>query len=92
MEQAVNELEQIETFAEAVEDDGVSDAIPAVPRLSATPAQLRIRSEDRFDKNVYNAFLVCDATTRVAAFLSREVVTMKGLAELAQGGGSNAEK
>ena len=40
---------------------------------------------------MYNTFVVCGATTKVAAFLSREVVTMKGLAELAHGGGSNAE-
>ena len=92
VDQAVRELEQIETSAEAAEDDGVSDAIPAVPRLPPTPAQVRIRSRDRFDRHVYNAFVVCGATTRVAAFLSREVVTMKGLAELAHGGGSNAEK
>ena len=32
-EQAVDELEQIETPAEAAEDVGVSDAIPTVPRL-----------------------------------------------------------
>ena len=70
----------------------MSDALPAVLRLPPTPAQVRIRSEDRFDRHVYNAFVVCGATTRVAAFLSRKVVTMKGSAELAHGGGSNAEK
>ena len=91
-EHAVNELEHIETSAEAVEDDGVSDIIPTAPRLPPTPAQVRIHSEDRFDRHVYNAFIVCGATTRVAAFLSREVITMKGLTELAHGGGSNAEK
>ena len=69
-DQAVRELEHIETSAEAAEDNGVSDAIPAVPRLPPTPAQVRIRSEDRFDRHVYNAFVVCGATTRVAAFLS----------------------
>jgi len=70
----------------------VSNAILAVHRLPPTPAQVRIRSDDRFDKHVYNAFVVCGATTRVAEFLSREVVMMKGLAILAYGGGSNAEK
>ena len=41
---------------------------------------------------MYNAFVICGANTRVAAFLSREVVTMKGLAKLAHGGGKNVEK
>ena len=41
---------------------------------------------------MYNTFVVCGATTKVAAFLSREVVTMKVLAELAYGGGKNVNK
>ena len=57
-DQAVNDLERIETSAKAVEDDRVSDAIPAVPRLPPTPTQVHIRSEDRFDRHVYNAFVV----------------------------------
>ena len=91
-EQAVDELKQIETSAEAVENDVVSDAIPAVPHLPPTLALVHIRSEDRFNRHVYNAFVVFGATTRVAAILSREVITMKGLAKLAHGGGSYAEK
>ena len=66
-EQAVSELEQIEASAEAAEEDGVSDAIPAVPRLPPTPAQVRIQTKNRFNRHVYNAFVVCGATTRVAA-------------------------
>jgi len=88
----VNELERIEDDVGGEEEDRAGNTVQAFPRLPPTPAQVRIRSEDRFDKHVYNAFLVCGATTRVAAFLSREVVTMKGLAELAHGGGGNAEK
>ena len=91
-ERTVNELEKIEDDDEGEEEDRAGNTVEAFPRLPPTPAQVRIRSEDRFDKHVYNAFLVCGATTRVAAFLSREVVTMKGLAELAHGGGGNAEK
>ena len=70
----------------------MSDARPAVPRLPPTPAQVRVQTEDRFNRYIYDAFVVCGATTRVAAFLSREIVTMKGLAELAHGGGGNVEK
>ena len=91
-ERTVNELESIEDDVEVEVEDRAGNTVQAFPRLPPTPAQVRIRSEDRFDKHVYNAFLVCGATTRVAAFLSREVVTMKGLAELALGGGSNVEK
>jgi hypothetical protein len=86
-ERTVSELEQIETSAEAVKDDGVSVARPAVPRLAPTPAQVRIRTEDILNIYVYDAFVVCGATTRVAAFLSKKVVTMKGLAKLAHDGG-----
>ena len=52
--------------AEAVEDVDVSNARPAVPRLAPTPAQVRIRTEDRFNRYVYDVFVVCGATTRVA--------------------------
>ena len=65
---------------------------PCCFAVSSSGLKVKTISESRFDKNMYNSFLVCGATTRVAAFLSREVVTMKGLAELAHGGGSNAEK
>ena len=86
------ELEQLQTAVEEDEDDGVSDARPAVPRLPPTPAQVRVQVENRFNCYIYDAFVVCGATTRVATFLAREVITMKGLAELAHGEGSNAEK
>jgi hypothetical protein len=66
VDQAVSELEQIETTVEEEADGGVSDAVQAVPRLPSTPTEVRTRTEDRFDKNMYNG-----ATTRVAAFLSR---------------------
>lgn len=70
----------------------MSDAIPAVPRLRPTPAQVRIQTGDRINRYIYDAFVVCDANTRVAEFLAREVVTMKGLAELAHGEGRYGEK
>ena len=67
-DQAVSELELLETMVEVEEGDSVRDAIQAVPRLPPTPAQVRIQSEDRFDRYVYNAFVICGANTRVAAF------------------------
>ena len=70
----------------------MSDAIPVVPRLPLSPAQVRIRSEDRFDRHVYNAFVYAVQPRGLPHFWSKEVVTMKSLAELAHGGGSNAEK
>ena len=88
VEHAVKELERLDT----VEANGVSDNIHPIPRMLPISTQVHIRTEDRFNRYVYDAFVVCGATTRVAAFLSREVVTMKGLAELVHGGGRNVEK
>ena len=43
-EQAISELEQLETAVEVEEGNSVSDAIAAGPRLPYTPDQVRIYS------------------------------------------------
>ena len=92
VDQAVNELEQIENDVEGEGGDRASEAVQAFPPLPPTPAEVRTRTENRYSIHIFRAFRVCGANRKIAAFLSSEVVTTKGLAELAHGGGSNAEK
>lgn len=91
-EQVVEELEGLDMSADEVEASGVSDDVPAVPRMLPIPTQVCIRIEDRFNRHVYEAFIVCGANKRVVACLSREAVTMKGITELANGDEKNVEK
>ena len=56
-ERAVDELEQIEGVVEGEEVDPVRNTGRVFPRLPPTPAEVRTRSESRFDKNMY-LFLV----------------------------------